>query len=153
MGDCPKLYYLDLQNNEIEIIEGIEKFELLQYLILSDNKLQEINGIDKLPHLLWLNLSENPVKDLTPLGKVHSLERLELSGIDLKDICLENLLNSVYLEVLHLVNCGLKDIKFIKKFHHLQELVISNNQVSNIDEIKYMTATEESKDIDRKSVV
>ncbi len=68
-GDCPKLYYLDLQNNEIEIIEGIEKFELLQYLILSDNKLQEINGIDKLPHLLWLNLSENPVKDLTPLGK------------------------------------------------------------------------------------
>ncbi len=147
LGDCPKLYYLDLQNNEIEIIEGIEKFELLQYLILSDNKLQEINGIDKLPHLLWLNLSENPVKDLTPLGKVHSLERLELSGIDLKDICLENLLNSVYLEVLHLVNCGLKDIKFIKKFHHLQELVISNNQVSNIDEIKYMTATEESKDI------
>ncbi len=47
--------------------------------------------------------------------------------------------------MLHLVNCGLKDIKFIKKFHHLQELVISNNQVSNIDEIKYMTATEESK--------
>ena len=147
LGDCPKLYYLNLQNNEIETIEGIEKFEFLQYLILSDNKLQKINGIDKLPHLLWLNLSENPVKDLTPLGKVHSLKRLELSGIDLRDICLENLLNSVYLEVLHLVNCGLKDIKFIKKFHYLQELVVSKNQVSDIDEIKYITVTEESKDI------
>lgn len=141
LGNCTKLDALALENNELENIDGINSFSSLNTLILSNNRLQRIDGVESIPYLEWLDVSENPELDLKPLADIHSLKRLDLSGIDLKDIQLDKLLNLPVLEALLLNDCGLNDIKFMKKFQSVHGLHVSNNHISDISEIANMNAS------------
>ena len=144
VGVCKKLKTLDLGQNELENMDGIERFDSIERLFLRNNKIQKIDSVENLPYLQWLDLTENPVQDLSPLSNLYLLGRLELSGINLEDIKLDELLNAPDLEVLYLSDCGLKDIKFMEEFDYIHGLDVSNNQISDINEIKHMyTATNE----------
>ena len=62
--DLGKVTSLNLKNNQLTSVKGLEKCTQLERLYLSSNQLTEVpKGLEKLPKLTFLNLLNNP--DLT----------------------------------------------------------------------------------------
>ncbi|GBN02591.1 Dynein regulatory complex subunit 3 [Araneus ventricosus] len=67
---------LEIANNYIEEIEGLETLSSLQYLDLSFNYIKVIKGLDGLINLGYLNLSYNEIIQLENLDNQKNLETL-----------------------------------------------------------------------------
>ncbi|CAL1263387.1 unnamed protein product [Larinioides sclopetarius] len=65
---------LEIANNYIEEIEGLETLSSLQYLDLSFNYIKVIKGLDGLINLGYLNLSYNEILHLENLDNLKNLE-------------------------------------------------------------------------------
>lgn len=61
------LQYLELQNKEINNIEGIQGLSAIYYLDLAQNNLTDVSPILELPNLAMLNVSQNKIEDLTDI--------------------------------------------------------------------------------------
>jgi len=61
---------LNLAENEIATLNGIENCNCLKTLNLSGNKLEGFDCTPNLPGLTELDLSKNPIKDLPEIGKL-----------------------------------------------------------------------------------
>ncbi|MFX1279475.1 MAG: leucine-rich repeat domain-containing protein [Promethearchaeota archaeon] len=70
---------LDLSNNQISELDGIERFPHLNVLKLNNNKLVNIDGIGSLKYLEKLFLRNNQLCDITNLNKLYNLKHLDLS--------------------------------------------------------------------------
>jgi Leucine-rich repeat (LRR) protein len=70
---------LDLSFNQIEIIENLDGLRL-QKLNLMNNKIRSISGLDNLETLLMLNLSKNLITRLKGLQGLANLRYLYLSS-------------------------------------------------------------------------
>lgn len=66
---------LNLSENEIEEIKGLESLTALNSLYLTINQIQEIKGLENLTALNFLDLSGNQIQDIKGLEKL--LEKLE----------------------------------------------------------------------------
>jgi Leucine-rich repeat (LRR) protein len=73
------LEHLDLSFNQIEIIENLDGLRL-QKLNLMNNKIRSISGLDNLETLLMLNLSKNLITRLKGLQGLANLRYLYLSS-------------------------------------------------------------------------
>ncbi len=62
-----QLEKLDLNNNRISEIKSITGLNQLRHLYISDNQIKDISGIEKLIRLEHLNIFRNQIKDITPL--------------------------------------------------------------------------------------
>ena len=62
-ADLEKVTVLELYQNQLTDVKGLEKLTKLEVLDLSDNQLTEVKGLEKLTQLTGLNLKNNP--DLT----------------------------------------------------------------------------------------
>ncbi|AHM57334.1 hypothetical protein EAL2_c20530 [Peptoclostridium acidaminophilum DSM 3953] len=78
LGKLPNLSYLDLSENNINNIEGIENFTNIETLNLSANKIDDIANLAGLSGMKSLNISGNQVEDITPLLEVKTLESVKL---------------------------------------------------------------------------
>lgn len=77
-------------------------------LNLDNEELSDLNGIENFTNLEYLNIQHNYIQDITPLGKLKRLKRLNITDNNITDIsCLKNL---YYLEVLHLENNPIDNI-------------------------------------------
>lgn len=112
----PKLYKLDMRENLLENVNGIEDLKDLRYLDLADNTIVSIDDID------WI--------------AIEKLNTLNLSFNNISDVkCLENL---PYMRILNLsknlISGALDfDITSLKK---LEKIDFSENQIDNIEVIK-----------------
>ena len=75
MNNIKELY---LNSNHILNIKELSFFPMLIKLDLSDNKLNYISGIESLTHLEYLNLSRNNISDYSPLYKMKQLKEIRL---------------------------------------------------------------------------
>jgi len=73
------LVNLSIQNNKIEIIENLDGLNL-EVLNLAQNKIKMINGLQTLKQLTRLDLSRNEIKRLKGLEECDYLRFLDLSG-------------------------------------------------------------------------
>ncbi len=78
---CTDLVALDLANNDIDSLEGIEKLEKLQVLFLSGNSgLTDISPLASLPELRYLECALcRGITDFSPLEQMTKMEYLNVS--------------------------------------------------------------------------
>ena len=62
-ADYEKVTFLNLQNNQLTDVKGLENLTQLKYLRLDGNQLTDVKGLEKLTQFLTLSLQWNP--DLT----------------------------------------------------------------------------------------
>lgn len=104
--------FLSLSNKMIENltdIKGLEDIETeVEHLDLSNNRIHDIKGLDRLENLRKLNLKNNYIKNVEEISKLKNLEWLDLSGnIDIREIP-EFLNNLPHLEIVKLVGCRIR---------------------------------------------
>ena len=85
-ADFEKVTRLDLYNNQLTSVKGLEKLTKLKELFLSDNQLTSVKGLEKLTQLKELYLSNNQLTDVKGLEKLTQLEKLHLTNNQLTDV-------------------------------------------------------------------
>ncbi|MCK4310187.1 MAG: leucine-rich repeat domain-containing protein [Methanomicrobia archaeon] len=150
--DLRRIWSLDLSNEDIMSIGGLEYCKDLYNLYLDNNNITDISPLSNLKNLVELGLDGNKISDVSPLSNLRNLEFLYLSGNDVSDISvlsnlanlteldLENnnipdispLFNLANLTVLYLGSNDLSDISVLSVLTNLRELDLSNNAIHNI---------------------
>jgi len=103
-----ELEELDLSDNQIKEMRGLEKFSNLKTLKLANNQINQIKGLNQLKELRKLSLRNNNITKITGIEKLLKLEYLDLSGNrDLTEIP-ETLNEIPTLKVVKLANCSIK---------------------------------------------
>jgi len=69
---------LDLSNNKINEIKGLDKLTTLEFLDLSYNQISEIKGLDNLKNLKFLDLRNNKISTIRELNILKQLKHLYL---------------------------------------------------------------------------
>ncbi|MHA1105435.1 MAG: leucine-rich repeat domain-containing protein [Promethearchaeota archaeon] len=103
-----KIEEIDLSNNLINELDGIQKFSNVQRLKLNNNKIYNIDVLNKLELLQHLSLRNNVISNLENIISLPNLESLDLSGNrEIKEI--PEWLNSLpALNSVSFMNCNLK---------------------------------------------
>lgn len=104
---------LDLKSNNIEFfadIEGLKPIENdIEELDLSDNQISEIKGLENLTNLKVLRLKNNFISEIKGLNNLKKLEILDLSNnFNITEIP-ENLNDLTSLKIFKLTGCPIKD--------------------------------------------
>ncbi len=153
---------LDLQNNAIKNIDGLQYAAATQSLQLTGNLFTDLTPILGLKSLLSLTLSITPELDLRPLAELDSLASLLLSEdatgtsdlsalaqipslsylvlIYMSEVDLSTLAGCQSLTHLYLVLCRLDDLSPLQRLDELIYLEISDNQLGNLDTISRFPA-------------
>ena len=158
----PKLRSLDLMDNNIKKIEGLDTLKL-EKLDLSFNKIGKIENLDKLSNLKELYLGYNHIENIEELDRLTKLERLILSSNKIRRIRgleklsklkvlaldnnqisrIENLEQLSQLESLNISDNKITKIENLDHFSKLKRLIIDNNQIEEIKELSKLTQLEE----------
>ena len=69
---------LDLKNNQLTSVEGLEKLTQLGFLDLRNNKLTNVKGLERLTQLSELWLIKNKLTDVKGLKNLKELRKLNL---------------------------------------------------------------------------
>ncbi|MHA1670625.1 MAG: leucine-rich repeat domain-containing protein [Promethearchaeota archaeon] len=111
-----KIKEIDLSNNLINELDGIQKFSNVTRLKLNNNKIYNIEILHNLDSLKYLSLRNNLISKVDGTISLPSLEILDLSeNRELEEI--PEWLNSLpSLNTVHLMNCNLK--KFSNSTSH-----------------------------------
>ncbi len=144
----PGVQILDLSKNLITSLEGIEGLTKLQELNLSDNRIESLKVTKPMPSVQKLDLSNNPLTSLVGIEQFSGLQELNLSntndtpGLFVRIVPVfaelkETILLPSVLK-LDLSNNQLISLEGIEEFNELQELDLSNNQVS-LDKLGVIT--------------
>jgi hypothetical protein len=151
-----KLQSLDLSNNSIEKIEGIDRLNYLQEIDLEGNKIkklkdtkypislqilwlghnliEQMDGIDYLTNLSCLNLNNNMIERIEGIDGLTALRELNLLGNKIRKIEVKN--SPITLTYLNLESNMINSIKNIDGLHRLtglQQLVLSYNLIEEIE--------------------
>ena len=79
-ADYEKVTELDLEDNQLTDVTGLENLTQLESLNLHFNQLTDVKGLVKLTQLTKLGLHDNKLTDVKGLEKLTKLEVLALSG-------------------------------------------------------------------------
>ncbi len=119
---------VDVSNNMIRTLDGIEKYTLLENLYVANNSITDLTPLRLLNNLKVLDLSGNNITDLSPLANSSQLEYLILDDNQIYD--LSPLKNLNRLKVLSLKDNEISDISPISEMP-LESLNVAKNKISN----------------------
>lgn len=142
INNLVNLISLNASQNEIAGELNFRNFELpnLQELNLSENKVQTVLGLENLPSLRVLNLNENKLKTLSCNGKHLHLKKLLVKFNSLQSIRFECF---PFLRVLRIDGNRLKDVTEFKYLRYLDEVSCKSQSASSI----VNNVLEESRDV------
>uniref|UniRef100_A0A7S1HYF6 U2A'/phosphoprotein 32 family A C-terminal domain-containing protein n=1 Tax=Eutreptiella gymnastica TaxID=73025 RepID=A0A7S1HYF6_9EUGL len=130
---CPRLEHLDLEANNLPSIGGLQlRNGKLQRLNLRNNEITKVDGLDALPSLTELHLDKNKLRlvDYFPDFCSRTLRVLTITDNMLKT--LEGLRTLSSLQTMHLTSNRISDITELDRFdcmEQLREISISGNAV------------------------
>ena len=107
-NEYSKIEDLDLNDNLIKNLSGIEKFSNLVHLKLNNNQITSIKELRQLKQLQNLSLSNNNISDLRELNNIVNVRHVDFSGNKNIEEIPESLNNLANLETLKLWNCNIK---------------------------------------------
>ncbi|XP_062295278.1 dynein regulatory complex subunit 3 [Scomber scombrus] len=138
-NDIPTLC---LQFRSILKIDHLWEFTCLTKLELNNNLIKKIEGLDCLLNLTWLNLSFNSIEKIEGLESLRKLEVLNLSNNRITVIENMDTLESLTLFCLKNNLLGqLDNVLYLTKFKNLFTLNLCGNPVSKEDDFKvFITA-------------
>lgn len=103
-------------------------------LDLGDNKIKFLDGVEEIPHLEELHLTSNKLKEIGPLIK--SLKKLRVIGFQCNELTkIENLEESETLEEAYFQQNFLEKIEGFEGCPHLQILDIAVNRIEAIENL------------------
>ncbi|KND91155.1 Protein phosphatase 1 regulatory subunit SDS22 [Tolypocladium ophioglossoides CBS 100239] len=131
IDELTNLTSLDLSFNKIKHIKHVSHMTQLKELFLVANKIGRIEGLDGLEHLTSLELGSNRIRELQNLDNLKNLAELwvaknkitELSGLG----GLQNL------RLLSIQSNRIKDLSPLKQVPGLEELYISHNLLDSLE--------------------
>ena len=104
-----KIEDLDLSDNLIKNLNGIEKFSNLRHLKLNNNQITSIKELEHLNELQKLSLRNNKISDLRDFNCLENVRYIDISGNTHIEEIPESLNELPNLEILKLWNCNIKD--------------------------------------------
>ena len=129
---------LDLQNNQISLISGLERMTNLSILGLYNNQINQISGLEGLTRLTRLDLEKNEIQHISGLESLTRLTRLELQNNQISQISgLEGLTS---LEELYLEDNQISQISGLESLTHLTELDLDSNQIQRISGLENLSS-------------
>jgi hypothetical protein len=117
-----KIKNLDLSNNLIKTLRGIEKFTNLQILKLDNNLIRTVGALKNLKELELISLKNNNISWIEDIEDLEKLKTIDLSG------------NKQIIEIPEILTClpALEEVKLwncnIKKFTEATSHIFWNNQ-------------------------
>ncbi|KAF1983107.1 L domain-like protein [Aulographum hederae CBS 113979] len=126
----PSLDELDLYDNLISHIKGLDDLTSLTSLDLSFNKIKHIKRVSHLTQLKDLYFVQNKIQTISGLEGLSNLTNLELAANRIRDI--ENLETLTALEQLWLGKNKITEIKGLKTLTNLTILSIQSNRLTSI---------------------
>lgn len=130
-----KLVFLDLYNNQVENIVGLESLENLRVLLFGKNRLKKIEGIKSLTKLEVLDLHGNQIHQISALNTLCELKVLNLAGNQIRVINDNDLDGLLSLQELNLKRNRLRKVLDLTGPSRLEKLFLSNNEISSIDDM------------------
>ncbi|MBL7926766.1 MAG: DUF4173 domain-containing protein [Bacteroidia bacterium] len=130
---CLSLLELNLSNNEMGSLTGLQSFSNLVSLNVADNKLTDISDIASLNHLKILNLNNNRyLKQLEPVTLLKTVTTLDIGGNKwLKDY--QMISDMQQLKVLDMSDMNIDSIEFLNPLQQLTYLDLSYNHITHIE--------------------
>nr|XP_027232100.1 dynein regulatory complex subunit 3-like [Penaeus vannamei] len=120
---CAHVTDLSLQFKGLGSLDFMWMFRVLTKLELSNNSITVIRGLEKLTRLTWLDLSFNQIERIKVIRDACSLlEVLALHNNQLDRVDRRSLLALSKLQVLTLANNSISDIKDVRSLRVLEEL-------------------------------
>lgn len=129
-----KLESLNVVNQNISNLEGIQYCIGLKRLDLQDNKIKDISKLSNLTQLTALELNLNEIEDISPIANLTNLESFGINGNNVSDITPLQNLNK--LEDLGLLMNNISDITPLKGKEKLTILYVSSNNIKDISPLK-----------------
>ena len=87
VSSLPRLEHLNISNNRIRSLDGMEKAARLQVLHANNNQIADLGPLKELKELRDLFLSNNRIKQTAPLGRLErSIETLDLHSNRIEDL-------------------------------------------------------------------
>ncbi|MCJ1486567.1 hypothetical protein MMC06_006745 [Schaereria dolodes] len=125
---------LDLSFNKIKHIKHIDHLKKLKDLYLVQNKIQKIEGLDGLDEVRNLELAANRIREIENLESLKGLEELWLGKNKITE--LQNLSPLTNLKILSIQSNRLPEIKGLSSLVSLEELYISHNALTAISNLE-----------------
>ena len=105
-----KIEDIDLSDNLIKNLNGIQKFSNLKHLKINNNQITSIKELEQVKNLQRLSIRNNKISDLTELNRLANIRYIDFSGnMNIEEIP-ESLNKLSNLETLKLWNCNIKKI-------------------------------------------
>ena len=127
---------LDLSNQQLQYISGLDHLHNLRRCCLSDNEISVIEGLEKNLRLEDLNLENNRIASIDNIFSLVRLKKLELGHNRISKIPALDMFSK--LTQLSLENNEITSIKSIKDVPSLMELYMGNNAIEDISEINHL---------------
>lgn len=126
-----KLTTLDLSFNKIKHIKNISHMQDLKDLFLVANKISKIEGLDGLGKLTSLELGSNRIREIKNLDSLVNLEELWVAKNKITEIAgLDHLAN---LRLLSIQSNRISDLSALRTVPSLEELYISHNALTSLE--------------------
>jgi Leucine-rich repeat (LRR) protein len=128
LSSLTKLKWLYLNNNHIYDIMPLFNLPNLQTLNLNDNYIEDVSPLASLTSLWGLSLGYNNISNINPLQTLVNLQSLDLQaqGYWLNEPDWVNVPYDWWEEPI------LTDISAVKKMPHLQNLLLNDNNITNL---------------------
>ena len=136
---------LDLSNNNIKNLEGIENFSNLRTLNMNNNQIKSIESLDKLKELRYVSFRNNNISEIQDTEGLTKLEHLDLSG-NTKISKIPSFMNEMEsLKVLKLANCSIKEFsEEVSRFFWMEQNYRYFSNYSQ-DDVRYYENTHREK--------
>ena len=132
MDSLVNLQELNLSQNQIPKIEGLDLLVNLQELNLSINQITKIEGLEQLVNLWRLDLSDNQINKIEGMNHLLNLNSLYLSSNKITKI--EGLDNLVNLHDLVLMSNQITKIEGLNNLINLSDLTLIQNKIIELND-------------------
>ena len=135
--DLASLTRLDVEEQSIKSLAGLEYATALDTLNLWGNEIEDVSPLSDLTNLTFLKLGDNQVADVSPLSSLTNLKWLSLWGNEVADV--SPLSSLTKLNTLNLWGNEVADVSPLDGLTNLRWLNLGNNQVADVSPLDGLT--------------
>ncbi|KAG9552112.1 L domain-like protein, partial [Aureobasidium melanogenum] len=130
-----ELRSLDLSYNKIKHIKRVDHLKKLDHLYFVQNKISRIEGLDGLSNLTYLELGANRIREISGLETLTNLDSLWLGQNKITE--LKGLSALTKLKTLSIQANRITSLEGLKELPQLEELYISDNLLTSLEPLSY----------------
>ncbi|TIA45635.1 L domain-like protein [Aureobasidium pullulans] len=130
-----ELRSLDLSYNKIKHIKRLDHLKKLDHLYFVQNKISRIEGLDGLSNLTYLELGANRIREISGLETLTALDSLWLGQNKITE--LKGLSTLTNLKTLSIQANRITSLEGLKELPQLEELYISDNLLTSLEPLSH----------------